>query len=317
MVTQLFFFAVAIVVIAVAAFQLGKKALVRPKHRASSDKRITTSRIRSSKDPSLECDLIILENHGLDEALEYFNRQAAHHPALHRLVELYQVERRFPDLSHFRLGPNMFDKITLDWIICFEPTSHQLVGHGITTRIAWDQNKEHLPSGWQGVVRTSYLQTHVEHADKDTLVGLFIFIEDQFRQQGWANNVIEEMRSLAKQQNLRALIIPLRPPLRYKKEYAAMPMVDFAGLRRDDGHPQDHWIRLHTRLGAKVLCASEKSHQHAMSVQDFHSQFSATPLTHSGDVLIERNGEWYKIYADLEHDFVLINQGCVWVQHEF
>jgi len=172
-----------------------------------------------------------------------------------------------------------------------------------------------LPGGWQGVVRASYLHSHVEHKKPDTLIGLFIFVEDGFRQQGWANNVILEMRSIAQEKGLRALIIPLRPPQRYKKEYASMPMAEFAALNREDGHPVDHWIRLHTRLGASILQASEKSHQHAMPLQDFHDQFSQVELPDSGEALIERNGEWYKVYVDRERDFVLINQGCVWVRH--
>ena len=298
-----------------AAFQLGRKSCTSSEGDVAKNSRVTRSKVRSSKDPSLECELVVLENHCLRDALQYFRRNAESRPAFDRLLSLYQVERRFPDLSHFRLGPNMFDSINLDWIIFINPTTGELVGHGITTRFAWDQDIASLPGGWQGVVRASYIHSHVEQRQPNTLVGLFIFVEDQFRQQGWANNVIEEMRALAKRNAIQALIIPLRPPLRYKKEYAAMPMAEFAALKRDDGLPLDHWIRLHTRLGARILCASEKSHQHAMSVQDFHVQFSPIPLPESGDMLVERNGEWYKIHVDLERDFVLINQGCVWVRH--
>lgn len=299
----------------VAAFQLGRKTCTHSNRDVVQNSRVVGSRVRSSKDLSLECDLLVLENHCLHDAINYFRRHAQSKPAFDRLLSLYQVERRFPDLSHFRFGPNMFDSINLDWIIFINPTTGQLVGHGITTRFAWDQELDSLPGGWQDVVRASYIHSHVEQSQPNTLVGLFIFVEDQFRQQGWANNVIEEMRTLAKRNAIQALIIPLRPPLRYKKDYAAMPMAEFAALKRDDGLPLDHWIRLHTRLGAKILCASEKSHRHAMSVQDFHAQFSPVPLTENGDMLVERNGEWYKIYVNLEHDIVLINQGCVWVRH--
>ncbi len=310
-------FVIVMVSVAFAAYQFGKRSSFQTKQIPQRDKSVSISSILSSKDSSLKREVIILRNHELGDALHYFNKYVGTIPALRRLLDLYQVERNFPDLSYFRLGPNMFDKIILDWIIIYDAETDQLVGHGITTRFAWDQNNAMLPCGWQGVVRTSYVHSHIEHRKQDTLVGLFIFIEDQFRQQGWANNVIEEMRTLAQQEALSALIIPLRPPLRYKKEYAAMPMDEFAQLKRDDGLPLDHWVRLHTRLGAKILSASEKSHRHVLNLQDFHDHFSSAPLPHSGDVLIERKGEWYNVYVDLERDFVLINQGCVWARHEF
>lgn len=311
----IFLFTVVTIILIVVAYRMGKKSSLCRKRISSQDKNLRTTIIRSHKDSSLQCIVVILEKYTLDDALDYFKKRSRKNQAFDRLRELYDLERSFPDLSVFRLGPNMFNKITLDWIICYLPDTKVLVGHGITTRIAWDQDKEHLPDGWQGAVRTSYLNSSIERKQSNTLVGLFIFIEKGFRKQGWADNIIEEMRNLSQLSGLQSLIIPLRPPLRYQKQYAAMPMSEFALLKREDGLPEDHWIRLHVRSGASILGVSETSHRHAMSLQDFYEQFSHSPVTHSGDTMIEKNGEWFKIYVGLEHDVVLINQGCVWVQH--
>ena len=154
MLISLMLFTAATIAI-IAAYQVGRKAAVQPGRSTSENKSVTTSSICSSKDTSLECELILLKNHTLDDAVDYFNRNAKRIPALQRLLDLYQVERKFPDLSYFRLGPNMFDKIILDWIIIYNSNTNQLVGHGITTRIGWDQEKEVLAGGWQDVVRTS------------------------------------------------------------------------------------------------------------------------------------------------------------------
>lgn len=312
---QLSAFLVALIVVAIVSYRLGKTAL--PVETSTAGASVSRSRVKSSKDQNLEQDLIILKNHTLAEALRFFNRHLQEIPALQRLLQLYQLRRKFPDLSQFRLGPNMFDQIILDWIIIYDAGTGNLVGHGITTSFAWDQKEETLPSGWQAVVRASYLHSEIEQQEVNTLVGLFIFVEDGYRQQGWANNVILEMRNLAQEKGLQALVIPLRPPLRYKKDYATMPMTEFAELKRPDGLPQDHWIRLHTRLGASILRASEKSHQHVLPLQDFQQHFSCAELPpDTGETLVERNGEWYKVYVDQQRDFVLINQGCVWVQHQ-
>jgi hypothetical protein len=147
-------------------------------------------------------------------------------------------------------------------------------------------------------------------------VGLFILVQNRCRRHGWANNIIQEMRSLGQRRNVLSLIIPLRPPLRYEKEYAELPMDAFASLKREDGQPLDHWIRLHTRLGAKIIGTSNASHQHAFALKDFYEQVPTPEITRTGYALVQhRDGGWYRVYVDLEHQFVLINQGCVWVQH--
>ena len=317
MVIQFLLFAIFLIVVAYISYRLGKTTDGCGDDKKPGNCTEAFSKVRSSKDSTLERDLILLKNYRLEDAITFFKRNEIKIPALKRLLNLYKVERKFPDLSYFRLGPNMFEHIVLDWIIIHDPKEGELVAHGITTKFFWNQDIATLPEGWQGVVRQSYVHSNVEIKKSNTLVGLFIFVEDAFRKQGWANNVIEEMRALAQEKELEALIIPLRPPTRFKKEYADIPMDEFAMLKREDGHPMDHWIRLHTRLGAKILKASERSHRHVMSFKDFRDLFSDAQLPDSGETLVERNGEWYTVYADLKRDFVLVTQGCVWVRHQF
>lgn len=269
---------------------------------------------------TLTAQVTVVENHTLAEFIAWLNRRRRLAPALDGLLDMYDVERRFPDMGDFRLGPNLFDRIPLDWIIFTrhnpETSSQELVGHGVTTRLNWDRNPATVPDGWQGSVRRSYVNAHVDGAPRNTLVGLFIRVEESSRQHGWAGNLIGEMKRLAHRRGMEALIIPLRPPLRYEKEYAALPLTEFAALRRPDGQPLDHWIRIHVRLGAKVIGLCETSHQHALPLKDFRQLVSQDPIARSGYLLVrQKDGGWYNVYVDLEREFALINQGCVWVEH--
>ncbi|MBA4387547.1 MAG: hypothetical protein C0404_06170 [Verrucomicrobia bacterium] len=265
---------------------------------------------------TIKADVLVLEGHELQDFLEYLESNRAAMPALNRLLDMYKPSRKFPDMSHFRLGPNMFEKIPLDWIIFSNADGGSLIGHGVTTRLHWDLNPGHRPDGWQDAVRVSYQNSHVDLKEPNSLVGLFICIEESSRKHGWAGNLIGEMKAIGRRNKMAALIIPLRPPTRYQKEYAEMPMAEFAALKREDGQYKDHWIRLHVRLGAKVIGISSTSHQHAMSLKDYYTMISPAPVIRSGYTLVQqRDGGWYNVYVDLEREFALINQGCVWVQH--
>ena len=253
-----------------------------------------------------------MQQHVLPEFIEYL--ESRREPAFERLRRMYDITRQFPDFSNFRLGPNAFDRTPMDWIAAIDSADGSLIAHGIATRIQWDGDAV-LLRGWQRVVRRAYDDLVVRRQPCNTLVGLFIKVEDASREQGWAGRVIAAMKELAARAGLTSVVIPLRLPTAYEREHADTPYPEFAFQTREDGEYRDHWLRLHVRLGARVIGHSVTSHQHAMNVDDFHHYFEAEAVASSGYCLAQRNGEWYRPYVDVERDCVVINEGCVWVQH--
>lgn len=231
--------------------------------------------------------------------------------AFRKLCSLYHMEHKFPDMSHFRLGPNMFKDITL-YLIAFL-NNDGLIAHGVMTDILWKKSTT-LPSGWQGAVRASY-EHKLQNLKKNTLVGLYVRVEKNFKRQGHAGQIIKAMKTFANEQNFRTLIIPLRLPERFKREYAIMSYKKFVSLRGKDGKYFDHWLRLHTQLGGDVLAIDLTSHQHAMNLSDFKQQFNTKKIRRSGYYLSEKQGLFYKAYIDIKRQFALINQECTWVEH--
>ncbi len=258
------------------------------------------------------------ENYTLQELVDHLaaNKRSS---ALRELLDRYGAERPFPDLSKFRLGPNMFGQTALDWIVFLSAEKHPqesaLIAHGITTRLNWDGNPDTLPRGWTGAVRASYEQTTIGAERPNTLIGLFIFAENAFREHGWAVEVAEQMKRLAAESQLQHLIIPLRLPTRYEWQNARLPYEEFAFLKRDDGQYNDHWLRLHVRLGAEVIATCDVSHQHALHPDDLVRQFQCGAIDRTGEHLVRLNDEYYNAFIDLERGYAVINEGCVWVRY--
>jgi hypothetical protein len=266
--------------------------------------------------PNIRC--VTFENYTLDELVEHLdaNRTSG---ALRTILDRYRVKRTFPDMSNFRMGPNMFGQTALDWIVFHTSAGNQgaseLIAHGVTTRLRWNGDPAVLPRGWTGAVRQSYEESILGRTPPDTLVGLFISAESAFREQGWAGQVAEAMKRIGSEAGLRDLIIPLRLPTRYEWQNARMPYEEFALRKRDDGEYRDHWLRLHVRLGAEVLATSSVSHQHAMHPADLLRQVKCEPLERTGEYLVKWNDEYYSAFVDLEREYAVINEGCVWVRH--
>ncbi len=224
------------------------------------------------------------------------------------LYEMYSNQDKLSLFRKHRLGYYLFDQISLDCIVL--SNNDRLIGHGVLCRISWDESINDLPIGWSD----STYRSSIEKNYKNTYVALFARVQNEFRQQGYAAKLIKFMKEFSIIEN-KNLIIPLRPPFRYKKEYAQMSFSDFSSLVRDDGMPLDPWIRLHQRIGATRLSTSEFSHQHVMSMQDFCSSFPYVKYDKTGYYMVSINKEIYNSFVDVERGVVTINQGCLWVRH--
>lgn len=258
---------------------------------------------------------IILTANNINELLSQLKKSSVDSdlPAYHSLLLMYNMERSFPDLGDFRLGPNAFNKIPLSIIILIDNHTGQLIAHGLLTDIYWEGTE--VPArGWQGVVRVSYTQ-HLEKLTKNTLVGLYIRVENSYKRHGWAEQMILLMKSHCKPSGKKSLIIPLRLPKRMTSDYLKFSYIKFTQLKNQNGDYLDHWLRIHTRLGAKVLGVSLDSHQHVMNLDDFVCFFNTKRLKRSGYYIAERQGLCYNAYVDMKRDFALIRQECTWVEH--
>tara|TARA_B110000967_G_C18829679_1_gene533354 strand:- start:129 stop:917 length:789 start_codon:yes stop_codon:yes gene_type:complete len=253
-----------------------------------------------------------------DKTLEEFNnlsiKKSKSVIAYQNIYNLYKPVNNFPSFKDYRTGPYVFDKIKLNWIIIYSKESKELMAHGILGKIIWDESIEDLPKdGWTGTTIRAY-ENELSNKKTNTFVGLFVHVIKKFREKKLSGVIVEEMKKLAKKDN-KSLIIPLRPPLRYEQNYCAMDFKDFCNLKRDDGLPKDPWLRLHAKLNAKNLKISNTSHQRSMSISSFYNLFGDKKISKTGYYKFKIFGNWHNVYADLNLNIIVMNEGCQWVQH--
>jgi hypothetical protein len=221
-----------------------------------------------------------------------------------------------------------FDQCIIDrfFYLYREAGQERLAAGGVTTRIFWDGEPETLPAGWEGTIARSYLNSTAGDRRVNTLVPLLAFTTARFRRQNASGTVLNAMCKSGQQEGFRYAIIPALPPLQFKREYAGISMRELAALKREDGQPLDHWIRVHVKKGADVIGLYDHSHRFALSLSDFNRHISSTPLTSSGYHIVEtdrdvvlrfsREKAWQRIHADLKRETVSFDWGCVWVRYD-
>ena len=259
------------------------------------------------------------ENKTLNEFINISLEKSEKNFAYKTLYKTYTPKRTCPDYRDFRTGPYVFDKIKLNWLIFTEfdnkAQGEVLVGHGITCEIYWDETVEGLPpNGWSGAT----IECHKNNSKKiktNTSIGLLIHISKNYRDKKVSTLIAEEMKKIAIKKK-QLLIIPLRPSMRYEKKFCTMPFTEFCELRREDGLPTDLWLRQHEKIGAKRLKICSTSHQHTVPISSFYKLFGNQKVTKTGFYVVNIHGGWQNVYVNLEKDTVVINEGCVWVQHK-
>jgi len=232
--------------------------------------------------------------------------------------DMYCVCRNVPDISDFRVGPNYFESVPLDWIILCSRESNgrlRLVGHGVMARIIWNGSLENLPRGWADSVVQARMVADRAIGGADTTVGLFINVERDHKKSGAAEKIITLMKEVTGSLAIRSLIIPLRPPVRYQRAYVELDFEEFASLVREDGRPLDYWVRVHVKVGAEVIAVNRYSHQHAIPKGYVSNFFDVSEVLQNGYLILKKGDEFYYGNMVSEHDMVVVNQGCVWVSH--
>ena len=186
-----------------------------------------------------------------------------------------------------------------------------LIARARTIPFWWDRTLEDLPKGIDAVGRRA-----VEDPRSPTaLSALSAEVRSEYRRTGLSALVIATMATMARRVCLAPLVAPVRPI--WKDRFPLTSIADYAVWERRDGLPFDPWIRVHVRLGARILRPEANSMEFTAQLSDweawtgmrFHHDGSyafpggLAPLTVTGDV-----GRYWEPNVWMLHDIFLTSR---------
>lgn len=127
--------------------------------------------------------------------------------------------RQRDELGLGRYWPSLFELGDFQLLLCDGADRVVAVGH--TIPIEWDGTPGGLPDSMVAVFQNA--QAAPEKGQRPTaLCALAAIVSPEHRGQGLSSELIRVMAGLARQHGLRALVAPVRPPL--KASYPLVPM---------------------------------------------------------------------------------------------
>ena len=175
--------------------------------------------------------------------------------------------------------------------------------------IAWDGTDEGLPDGWDRQLERSAEQ-HEGGVPADTLGAIQIVVDPARRGSRLAGVMVGAMRANARAHGFGHVIACVRPT--DKHHYPLIPIEDYAFWRRGDGEPFDAWIRLHARLGARIVRGSPRAMKMQGTVAEWES-WTGQDFPGSGSYIVPFAAS--PVQIDRERDEGVYYDPNVWVVH--
>jgi len=175
----------------------------------------------------------------------------------------------------------------------------------------WNGNASTLPSGWDAALKQAVLDQERGLA-ANTVCVLAGVVNAALQGRNLSYLLIASMARIANRLGFEHLIVPVRPTL--KPRFADMSLSDYAELTREtDGLPLDPWLRVHRRLGGKILAFSDCSQRVEGSLAQWQ-EWTGIVFTQSGDYRVD--GALQPVRIDIAQDRGIYHDQSIWIEHD-
>jgi hypothetical protein len=197
-----------------------------------------------------------------------------------------------------------------EWqFVLFDSAAGQVLAEGHTIPLAWDGTDAGLGPGIDASLAGGFALRAAGGAPS-ALCALAAEIPPDRQGRGLSPIMLRAMAGLAADAGLTHLIAPVRP--NQKERYPTIPIERYAGWTREDGTPFDPWIRVHTRLGARLGPALPHSMRITGRVADWES-WTGMRFPESGDYVFPKGLS--TVHIDRDRDSGEYWEPNVWLIH--
>jgi hypothetical protein len=189
--------------------------------------------------------------------------------------------------------------------VLYDEAADEIVAEGHTLPVPWDGSADGLPAGYDGIFELGF-----GDEPKTALAAMAAEIRPAFQGGGLAVRMLELMRDVTRRDGLEHLIAAVRPSL--KERYPLVAIDEYAGWTRGDGLPFDPWLRVHARIGGRMLRPEPHSLRISGTVADWED-WTQMAFPVSGDYVFPQGLALVSI--DRVADLGLYYEPNVWVAH--
>lgn len=187
----------------------------------------------------------------------------------------------------------------------------EVLAAGWGVPLLWNESPDDLPGGYTDALHRA-LDDHDRGRAPDTFVLAAIQVHPGAAGRGVAARLVTALVEHAASAGLTRAIAPLRPT--FKSRYPLTPIEAYAAWTRADQAPLDPWLRLHLRLGARVIGIAEASQTFTGTVAEWET-WTGLALPASGTYVVPDALAPLVVMLGPEADRGICVEPGIWVQH--
>ena len=186
----------------------------------------------------------------------------------------------------------------------------EIVGIGNSIPIYFEGKLEELPEeGWDWALEKGFRDKD-KNIKPNLLCALSITINPKYQGKGISAEMIRSMVQIGKKYKLESLIIPVRPTL--KKDYPQIDLKQYITWTREDGQLFDPWLRVHEKLGGKIIKVCSKAMRIKGTISDWEN-WTGMKFSERGKYIIP--GALKPVEFDIKKDVGIYIEPNVWMVH--
>ncbi len=185
----------------------------------------------------------------------------------------------------------------------------RVVAGGWGVPLRWDGTADGLPEGAREAMVAS-VRDHDAGRGADAFCLMAATVAPEHGRQGLSTGVLGALLELASRAGLSHVVAPVRPILKHL--YPQFSMAEYATWTRDDGLSIDPWIRVHQRMGAKILGPAPNSVVVCANVAAWET-WTGMRFPVSGAYVVP--AALNLLDVDREHDLAIYREENLWMQH--
>jgi GNAT superfamily N-acetyltransferase len=175
---------------------------------------------------------------------------------------------------------------------------------------AWARSDDDLPARGLDAILQRAFSGRDRGVQATALSLLEARVVPAHRGEGLSYRLLEAARRNARRLGLSDLFGPVRPTA--KSEEPDTPMPEYVARVRADGLPVDPWLRVHVRMGARIVKVCPLSMIVPGTLMQWR-EWTGLGLTSSGSHDVA--GALSPVQVSVEHDYAVYVEPNVWVHH--
>lgn len=191
-----------------------------------------------------------------------------------------------------------------------DQTSGAVAGIVNSVPLHWTGPLEELPDGGWDWALIKSASDRAENIHPTVLCALQIAIAPMFQGRGLSPNLLREMISLAGRTGLPLVIAPVRPS--FKDRYPLASIDSYISWSREDGLPFDPWLRVHVRLGGRIIKPCPQAMRITGTIAEWES-WTGMRFFETGEYIVP--GALVPVAVDLDGNCCTYVEPNVWVVH--